>query len=481
LAADADGALPATHHLLYLAGRALPAAIGFVAIIAYSHLFDLAVYGEYAIILAFANIVIGSVLVWIRITMTRYAATPGPMADRMIGVALALQAAVSIALLVLFGLGAALMQSATPLLIVFAALAMSWSDLNLDLLRARHAVGRFSLQYLIRQLLSVAAVLVALTIDVPWNPIVIGLIVGNLLSNLSLVRQILPRPAFRFTRADLATFTTHGLPLSVNYFVASLTLSLDRLIIGWVLGREAAGAYALVADIVVQLLGVVMDGVTLAFLPYAARSMDQNGKQAAAAVLHQNLLVLLGVGMPAAFGLAVCGPGLAELVLGGDFSAAALTLFPILALANLLRGVRVFFLENVFQIFGRIRLATRMTTLAAILLAVGTLVMLPLFGLESGAIASLVSSAAALVLGLWLARPLLDRPYPIGDVLRITFASICSAGAALAMVVALPGGAGLAPAIVIGVAAYAVALWFANPDDLQARIRGAVASRRARG
>jgi O-antigen/teichoic acid export membrane protein len=474
LAGDTDAALPTSHHLLYLVGRAVPAAIGFLAIIAWSHLFDTATYGEYAVILGFANIVVGALLAWIRISMTRFCATPGPLASRMIGVALAIQSAASLALLLVLGTTALVLQSAAPLLVAFAALSMSWSDLNLDLLRARQAVARFSLQYLLRQVLTVVSVLVAMAIGSPWNPIVVGLIAGTLVSSLTLLPQLLPCPEYRFTREDVRVFAAYGIPLSFNYFLASLTLSLDRLIIAWLLGREAAGTYALAADIVVQLLGVIMDGVTLAFLPYAARTMDQRGKAAASGVLMENLLVLLGIGMPAALGLAVCGPGLGQLVLGGDFGAASQTLISLLALANLGRGLRVFFLENTFQVYGRTNSATLMTALAAILLAALAVPLLPVLGIVGGAIAALASSLVALALGLAMARVLLERSYPWVDLAKIAAASVACALAAALIVAVLPGPLGLASAILAGVATYAAALWLANPDDLRRRLRGAL-------
>ncbi|MDF2983049.1 MAG: hypothetical protein K0Q69_2821, partial [Devosia sp.] len=124
------------HHLLYLVGRAVPAAIGLVALVGYSHIFDAATYGEYAVIMGIANILIGSLLVWIRITMTRFAAAGDERAQRMVGVALTLQAGASLALIFVMSVVAFASGSEILILAAIAALALSWSDLNLDLLRA---------------------------------------------------------------------------------------------------------------------------------------------------------------------------------------------------------------------------------------------------------------------------------------------------------------------------------------------------------
>lgn len=473
-AAEVDYGL--RHHLMYLGGRAVPAAIGLVALVVYSHVFDATTYGDFAIIMAIANIVIGSLLVWIRITMTRYVAG-GERADAMLGVALVLQAAVSGSVVLLMALAALVTGSEVILLAGLAALALSWSDLNLDLLRARHQARRFSLQYLVRQLLSVGGVFGAAALHLPVNALAFGLIAANLVSCLTLIGQLRGRN-LRFHPAELRQFTGYGLPLAVNYVVASFTTSLDRLIIAALLGREAAGVYALAADIAWQVLSVIMDGVTLAFLPYAARTLDTRGKEAAAGVLRQNLLVLLGIAMPACLGLAVCGPPLATLALGPDFGATAVLLIPILAVANLFRGVRIYFLENVFQLAQRSLVAAGMTSVAAVLLAGLIVVLTPSFGVQGGAAALLVSSVIALILGLDLARPLLPAGYPLRDAGKITLASLCSSAAAFLVLLALPQPFAVFAAIPAGIIVYGAVVFALDPGELRSQLAAALAARR---
>jgi O-antigen/teichoic acid export membrane protein len=462
------------HHLLYLVGRAVPAAIGLVALIAYSHIFDAATYGEYAVIMGIANIVIGSALVWIRITMTRFAAAGGEHSYRMVGVALALQAGASLAIALLSLIVSLISGSSVAVFAALAALALSWSDLNLDLLRAKHQVRGFSLQYFVRQLLTVGGVLGAAALHLPVNALIFGLIAANVLSCLTLIGQLRGRSAsLRFQLADVRKFAGYGLPLAVNYVVASLTVSMDRLLIAWLLGREAAGAYALAADMAWQILSVVMDGVTLAFLPYASRTLDERGHEAASKVLRQNLLILLGVALPASLGFAACGPALATLVLGQHFGATAALLIPVLAVANLIRGVRIYFLENVFQLAHRSLTAAAMTSVAAVLLAALLVPLALSHGVVGGAAALLISAAAALVVGLVLARPLLHGGYPWADVARIAVASLCSTGVALVVLIAWPDPISVVLAIPLGVLAYAAAIFVANPADARRQLSAA--------
>ncbi len=459
------------HHLLYLVGRAVPAAIGLVALVAYSHIFDAATYGEYAVIMGIANILIGSALVWIRITMTRFAAAGGEHSYRMVGVALALQIGASLVVAAASALVAAVSGSTVFVFAALAALALSWSDLNLDLLRARHQVRGFSLQYFVRQVLTVVGVLGAAALHLPVNALIFGLIAANLLSCLTLLGQLRGRTSsLRFRTADVRQFAGYGLPLAVNYIVASLTMSMDRLLIAWLLGREAAGVYALAADMVWQILSVIMDGVTLAFLPYAARTLDSHGQEAASRVLTQNLLILLGVALPAALGFAACGPALATLALGPHFGATAALLIPILAVANLFRGIRIYFLENVFQLAHRSLVAAAMTSVAAVLLAGLLAALAPLYGVGGGAAALLVSSLVALIVGLFLARPLLHEGYPWTDAAKIGTASLCSTGAALAVLALWPDPIAVIAGIPLGVLVYAAAIFVANPADARRQL-----------
>lgn len=458
------------HHLLYLGGRAIPAAIGLVALVGYSHIFDAATYGEYAIIMGIANILIGSLLVWIRITMTRFAAAGDDRADRMVGVALALQTGLSVALIVVMSIIAFVSGSEIVILAAVAALALSWSDLNLDLLRAGHQVRNFSLQYLVRQVLTVAGVLGAAAMHLPVNALILGLIAANLVSSLTLIVQLRGRPSLRFEMTDLRQFAGYGLPLAVNYVIASLTMSMDRLLIAFLLGREAAGVYALAADMVWQILSVVMDGVTLAFLPYAARTLDTRGQEAASKVLMQNLLILLGVALPAALGFAVCGPALATLALGPQFGGTAAMLVPVLAIANLLRGLRIYYLENVFQLARRSLVAAAMTCVAAVLLAALLFLLAPPYGVAGGAAALLISSAAALAVGLVLARPLLHQGYPWREVAKLGVASLCSTAAAVLVLMLWMTPIAVVLAIPAGVLVYVLAVLAMNPGDARGQL-----------
>lgn len=463
-----------SHHLLYLVGRAVPAAIGLVALVAYSHIFDAATYGEYAVIMGIANILIGSLLVWIRITMTRFAAAGDERARRMVGVALALQAGASLVLFAVMATIAFVSGSEVFVLAAIAALALSWSDLNLDLLRASHQVRGFSLQYLVRQVLTVVGVLGAAAMHLPVNALIIGLIVANILSCLTLPLQLKGRLSFRFQMADFRDFTGYGLPLAINYVIASLTMSMDRLLIAALLGREAAGVYALAADMVWQILSVVMDGVTLAFLPYAARTLDTRGSEAASKVLTQNLLVLLGVALPAAFGFAVCGPALATLALGPQFGVTAAMLVPVLAVANLLRGLRIYFLENVFQLSRRSLVAAAMTCVAAVLLAVSLFLLAPPFGVAGGAAALLISSAAALGVGLFLARSLLPEGYPLRDVSKLGVAALCSTAAAAIVLALWTSPMAVILAVPAGIVAYVAAVLALNPGGARQQLNRAL-------
>lgn len=461
-------------HLTYLAGRAIPALIGFLAIISYSHVVSPLVYGEFAVEMGLANILIGILLMWIRTTLTRYAASGNAKGERMVGVALTLHLSITALLFLVLSALALVLRNPSLLLLGALASAIAWSDLNLDLLRARHQARRFGFQYLARQVLTVSAVVSLLFAGTGTNPIVLGFVVGNVLSSLLLVGQVWPRASFRFTRHDVREFLAYGLPLSLNYGLASLTYTLDRLIVSWLLGKEAAGIYALAADIVIQILAVIMEGITLAFLPNAARALDRTGSRAASAVLIENLLVLIALAMPAAFGLAVCGPYLADVFLGSGFDSGSMLLVPLLSVAFLFRGIRVFFVDNVLQLHHRTTLAAAATAMGAASLVALCLLLVPELGITGAGVATLVSAAIACAFGLAVARPLLASSYPVVDVVKTLLASIVSAGLAQVMLT-LFGIWGLVPAVALGVLGYGVAIWIADPAHLRVRLKSALA------
>lgn len=429
-----------TRHLIYLIGRIVPTVIGFGGLIAYSHLLDSATYAEFAAMMAWTTILSGCLMSWIRITMMRFAAAEDDRAGRMIGVALSLQIGLSVLMIV--SLTAAAIGLGSPELALVALLAamIAWSDLNMDLLRARHNALGYGLLYTARQIITVFGSLGAIAIHTSVNPVILGYLLGSAVSSILVVGLVLPRSSFHFGVEDGLAFIRHGLPLSLNFSLASFSDTLDKLLVIWLLGPSTGGVYAFASDLVRQLLATIMDGVSLAALPDAAKTLGASGRDAASEVLKQNLVILLLFGLPAALGLAACGPAVTTTFLGSDYQTGAMMLVPLLAMSGLFRGVRLFFLDPVFQIAERTLLSTLTSLVAAAALGLLCLVLASAFGPLGAALSSMLAMAGASAVGFMIAKRVFPFDVPWWEIMAILMASAGSTASAIAF-----GGQGYGP------------------------------------
>src|SRR5947209_13799198 len=127
---------------------------------------------------------------------------------------------------------------------------------------------------------------------------------------------------------ELKRFTLYGVPIALSGCVYSLHAALDRLIVAGFLGEGAAGQYGAAADLVRQIVLLPATSVASAALPLAVAAFAAGGIGAARPHLERSAELLFALLLPAAVGLALISPNLANVGLGPDFPATAALVMP---------------------------------------------------------------------------------------------------------------------------------------------------------
>ena len=181
------------------------------------------------------------------------------------------------------------------------------------------------------------------------------------------------------------------------------------------------------------------------------------GRVAELASLHataMRYLVLLGA--PLAVGLAVTAPAIARVLWGAAYSPAGVVL-AVLALGSLLAfaaGASPAVLHATKQ---QDRLLRQGLLAAAVDLALA-LALVPLAGALGAAVANVVAQGLGSLLAIRAAVRVAGAGVPAGALVRIVTAALTMGVVAGVPVVTLGGGPGLAAAVVLGAAAYPLAL-----------------------
>jgi O-antigen/teichoic acid export membrane protein len=141
-----------------------------------------------------------------------------------------------------------------------------------------------------------------------------------------------------------------GSPLSINYGISALMNNIDKLIVIHLVGKEIGGIYSLIIDLVRQAVMIVMEAVNLAAFPNVVREFTSKGANSAISQMKLvlKLLILSGGGTVLMF--CIFAGFIGSEILGHGYSEGALTLMPIIALATLFRGLKVYYFDQVFQL-----------------------------------------------------------------------------------------------------------------------------------
>jgi O-antigen/teichoic acid export membrane protein len=160
----------------------------------------------------------------------------------------------------------------------------------------------------------------------------------------------------------------------------------------------------------------------------AVRSLETKGEEAAREGLRQGGLLLLAIAVPAATGLALCAPNIAEMLLGTAFRQTGAEVVPWIALAALLNGIKAYYFDLGFQL-GRYTMG--LVYIAAAAAGVNLALnfwWIPSLGLMGAVYATVVACALALCLSWWLGRRAFRvPPFPAESVKIIAATAVMAA------------------------------------------------------
>jgi O-antigen/teichoic acid export membrane protein len=404
------------HTFAYLFARGGPALMNFAALLVYTRLLDPRDYGEYALVTAGVTMVGVTAFQWLRLVAARWFPGSGDAARIWLGQSL------SLFLLLAAGcIGAGLLTASilpwSPWgkFVAFGGFllaAQQWLELNLKLTTMQLAPGRYAKLLGSKSALALVfgALLAWLGLGA-WGPL-IGLLLASLL-----VVPLFGGDLWKGVRlrnpihAQLPAQLRYGLPLIATFALGWIIASSDRLLIGWLMGVDAAGLYAVGYDLAQQSLGVVLLVVQIASYPLAVRAMEHEGSAAAQRQLQLNGDLVMVLALGSAAGLAVLAPQIAGL-LGERFRDTTALLLPYVAIAAAVGGIKTFHFDMAFHLDSRSSPLVFSALVASILNIALNLLWIPRYGLLGAAWATIAALLVGALISAYQGRNLPHMPTP---------------------------------------------------------------------
>jgi len=416
------------HSALYILARGLPGLVSFLAITIYTRLLDPGDYGYYALVIAAVGLLQSVLFRWLELSLLRFLPAhierPQVIMSVIVMSFLGMISFTSVLALIMFFFLSEPSHRSLLSLAVVLLWAESWYNLNLELLRSQLRPLSYGLMSGLKAVLALVMGSVLILQGLGAYGPLIGLLAGTLMSALLIAgREWKGVQLGRINKQIFIDLLQYGLPLAVTFALTFIVSSSDRFLIAWFLGAESAGLYAPGYDLAFHSIGMLMAIVNLAAYPLVIRSMEQQGEEAARQQFRKNSLLLLAVAVPASIGFAICAPNISNVMLGEGYRETALFLFPWIALAALISGVKSFILDLAFQLGYNTIGQLKVVLVAASVNVILNIWWIPIFGLIGAAYATVISYSVGFILSLVFGRRAFRLPALPLESIKIIIAS----------------------------------------------------------
>src|SRR6266567_722299 len=215
--------------------------------------------------------------------------------------------------MVAFALTVVAMCAATPLVFLFrsdvsvelvlasmfVAIMSNAVDVGQEFERAKLRPYRFAAISIVRSVSSVGFGLLGIWLG--WGGM--GLLAAFGLGSLTgiILNLVGDRTKIaHFSRGQFMQLARYGLPLTLAGLSVALYSTSDRLIVAWLLGKDAAGIFGVAADLPRQFMVMIASSVAAATVPLVFRSLSEKNDETTRERLSESLELLLVVVAPVA-------------------------------------------------------------------------------------------------------------------------------------------------------------------------------------
>jgi O-antigen/teichoic acid export membrane protein len=379
------------HVQLYMGSRVVAAVLNFICVAVFARLAGPAAFGEYLIAFAWAYIIYGFTIQWLRFSFFAGFRSDDDIDQISTFMSLVLVSIVVIAcagfVLSLTGMVAPGRLIATVLLVI----ALAVYDAAHEIGRSQLKAEAVALTTVLRACLMLGLGAASIYYNGSAMALVAAVAVAHLLAILPLARHVLPHMHGGIQQHVALRFVNYGWPLILAFGMISLGQNLDRLMLEHWVGIEAVGAYGAVGNVIKQSFTVVSEGIAGAYMAIAKRAAADGNDVHASDLLSQAFRALAAT---AAFGVATfltIGDYAVAMLVGERFWQPVAGTVPVLLLASVLMIFRMYYFGQVifFTKSSRIELAVSVADVFAVAIAGALLV--PRFGI--------VGAGAALLCG----------------------------------------------------------------------------------
>lgn len=461
------------HSATYFAARIVSGASSLVAVALYTRLLTADGYGQYALVMAAAVTVNAVLLQWLSLSLGRQLAAGCQQEEELLSTALVGYCALVVATATI-GVATAVLHPRLrqpAMLVVAISAAQGWFDLNLAVANARLTPTRYAVLSSIKAIGGLSVAFALLVLGMGYLGPLLALFAALSCSPLVLRGQWRRVSLVGWRGSIMRDLLAYGAPLALTFVMIVALDVADRFIIGWLMTPSAVGLYAAAYDLANQSLGALLNVVHLAAFPLAVRAFGAQGEDGARLQLQRNLVLLTAIALPATAGVVLLRDNIASTVLGVNVRAQASEIMPLVAIGVCIWGIKAYYLDYAFQLKKRLAIQIVPNAAAALINVLLNVILIPRFGLEGAAWATVAAYAVGALLTYVVAGRIFRFP-PLSPDIYKTCVAVSGMVAFLFCIRGWRGVVALALQITGGIAVYAALMLMLNVAGGWGKIRG---------
>jgi O-antigen/teichoic acid export membrane protein len=448
--------------LLYMPAQLFAPLLQFVVTIVWTHLFDPAVYGVVAFIVAAQELTGGVGLAWWSVYLLRFrqqyeeADRFAAMDARVVTSGVLSQFVFAVPALALVGLA-----PSPSLFAATAAYLASRAALNHygEIARSYHRIGVYTLAQLSSPVFgSGLSIVAALALKADAATALAAMATGQTVG-LALTAIGLHRP-LQFGRFDAAIFREarqFALPLIFSGLFAWAASNGVRVLVGAGEGVAGVGLFSVGWGLGQRLAAMLASLCAVASFPLAVDRLEAGDRAGALGQVSLNGALMFGLMAPATVGVALLAGPFVHLAVAQQFQSQTIVILPLAVLAGAARALRVHTGDQTALLVRRTRSMTVFNLIDAVAALAGGAAGEYTGGVVGAAVGCLAGTLVGSTIALTFVVARMGLPLPLQALAGILAASTIM-GAALHAVAAPTGALGLATQIAIGVFIYAAAI-----------------------
>lgn len=423
---DVDKAM-IKHTAIYFSGKLLPAFISLFAISLYTRIVTPDQYGLFSIIIVTGGLLNTLFFQWLRSSLLRfYKKNYQPLYTTVISLMFAI-----LLTLIPIMLIAMSFTVLPPSIFIYVYIYMTLTglfELILVYFRARLNPNVVISASLIKSVVTFTITYLLISFNLGTEGLIFGAFLGLVSGIFCFCIFLYKNLSFKsikyleFDKKLSKSFLQYGLPITFSFALGVAMQNIDKFMVTFILGIESNGVYSVSFDLVHNIIYMVMTSISLAGFPIVLKVIKEKGEVAGRNQFHQYSSILLFVSIPVTLGLIGINEEFNEIFIGDKFTLNS-ALIILIALASLFHGLKSFYFDQALQISSQTKYFFVPALVALLFNIMLNYLLLPVYGVNGAAIATLVSFVISMSLSYFYSSKVYKFNIPHFVLGKITLAS----------------------------------------------------------